>query len=698
MTVDTFRKRCGAFDALRLTTWTQWSNEGTQSFQVVSGAGLGASNGLATSGDSKLAARTWLINSYEKDVQVQADIYLSSLSPVQLFARGANLSTSTPTYYAVSVTRGMEVDLLRVNDGKTTVLATVVSNSYLSNQWVRVNFTVNGNQLTVQVFRTDTAQYLGPDDQWHSTPTIAIAATDSVVTNAGRVGFARAPGVSGQVVMDNFGVSANLSTAVPTPLIDQNFNANLVSGLPSGWSSYTNTRNQQFQVSASASAPTGTATIGVTGSTGLVARAWSNATLPADVQVSASLFLNNLAPAQIFARGQNLATDSPDYYAVSLTRGRRCNCISVIDGATTVLGNVSTDAWVGSQWVQATLSISGTTLSVQVYRTDIGQYLTPTGEWQVAPTWAIQMTDTAILGPGQAGIGRAAGYSGTVTFDSFVVTTTLAPVTGSSLLNNFNSTPVGGVPAGWSSWTQTGVGAFQVAGPTPPNTANGFASNGPSNAAARAWFNTQSFDDVQFSASVYLDGLVPGQLLVRGQNLNSASPSYYAVSITRGLDVQLLRVINGTTTVLATIDSAAYLSNLWVTVGLQVQADTLEVFVSRPDTGQYLTASGGWQTGQTAALSATDDALTSGYIGVNRPASYTGRVLFTNLSLVNLNDASGSSPPPDPPSTTTTTSGGSGTSASSTGVEHYPYIRVAELAYYGTPIGNNEIDLLRSKR
>jgi hypothetical protein len=701
LTVDTFEN-----NATRSAPagWTQWSNEGTTSFLVTNGAGFGSNNALVSNGDSKLAGRAWLTSTYQNNVQIQADIYLNSLAPLQLFARGANLTTTTPTYYAVSVTRGMEVDLLRVDDGKTTVLSTVVSTSYLSNKWVQIGFTVEGNQLTVQVFRADTAQYLGPDDAWHDAPTAAIAMTDSAITNSGRVGLIRAPGASGQVAIDNVEVNTSPPTSAPTTLIDQNFSSNLSAGLPAGWSSYTNTSGQTFQVASSSPALPGSTSIGVTGSTGLVARAWTNAALPADVEVSASLYLNNLAPAQIFARGQDLDTASPDYYAVSLVRGSTVQLISVVNGVTTVLGTATTDAWFGQQWVQATLSVAGSTLSVQIYRMDTGQYLSSNGLWQATPTWAIQQTDTSILGAGLAGIGRAAGSSGSVFFDNFFVLSvpgsSASSSSSASLLNNINSTPIGSLPSDWSSWTRNGIGGFQVAAEPAPSTSNGLASNGGSTAAARAWFNMQTYSDVQLSGSVYVDGLVPAQILVRGSDLNTSTPNYYAVSVTRGLDVELLKVVDGQTTVLGNIGSVAYLSGVWVTVGLQAQANTLEVVIERQDTNQYLTATGTWQSAQAIALTATDADLTSGYVGVNRPASYSGRALFDNISVVNLAATSSGSPPSDPsdstnPGGSTTTTTGGSTSVSS-GVQHYPYIRVAELAYYGTPIGNNEIGLLQN--
>ena len=129
-------------------------------FQVAGSSGFGSNKGLITAVPSNVAARTWDNASLEKDVQVQADVLVNNLGAVQIFARGQNLNQANATYYAVSVGRGMEVDLLRVINGQTTKLATIKSTEWTTNVWARVNLTVQGDQLSVQVFRTDTAQYL----------------------------------------------------------------------------------------------------------------------------------------------------------------------------------------------------------------------------------------------------------------------------------------------------------------------------------------------------------------------------------------------------------------------------------------------------------------------------------------------------------------------------------------------------------
>jgi hypothetical protein len=689
--------------------WGQWNAAPSAAFRVTDGAGFGSANGLVTAGNAAGdAGRVWQSATYEKDVQVQADVYLGSSGPLQLFARGRDLDTMTPTFYAVSVGRGGDVTLERVVRGKVTELAKVDSADWVANSWLRIRLAVRGDHLGVQVFRTDTAQYLTTDGTWQSAPASAIDAHDSAIGSAGRVGLDRPTTTVGRVAVDNFAVSTAAPVATPAALEQQYFSNNLVRGLPAGWGSYTNTTGQSFQVAANSQAPTGSSTVSVTGATGLVARAWYDATLPADVQVSASLYLNSLAPAQIFARGQNLGTDSPDYYAVSITRGATVQLVSVLDGRTTVLGSVTTNAWTGQQWVQVTLSVTGTTLRAQVYRADTGQYLTSDGQWQVAPAWALVRTDSAIRGAGKAGIGRASGASGTVSFDNFVVTTAAAPgggTTGGSGTGQpgqgktqtftFDGNTVGTIPPAWVGWSQGG-GGFQVTAQPSLTSPHGLTSTGASDASARAWYTGQVYGDMLLSGSIYVDGLAPAELFARGQQLNTSHPSYYAVSVTRGLDVSLVVVNSGKSRVLASVGTKSYLSNLWVTATFRVVAGTLQVFVYRQDTKQYLGGDGLWHDSAVAAITKSDGTLTAGYAGVNRPASYKGRVLFDTLSFVDLSENVPTTPPPvDPPGPVVTPpAGGGGTT--SPGQSHYPYVRIAELAYYGTPIGDFELNLLKN--
>ena len=94
--------------------------------------------------------------------------------------------------------------------------------------------------------------------------------------------------------------------------------------------------------------------------------------------------------------------------------------------------------------------------------------------------------------------------------------------------------------------------------------ANGYASTGGSDDGGPRWADTDLPADVDASVSVYADSLIPARIFVRGANLDTTTPTYYAATITRGVNVKLVRVVNGVETALGSIQSNQYLSGQWV--------------------------------------------------------------------------------------------------------------------------------------
>jgi hypothetical protein len=160
----------------------------------------------------------------------------------------------------------------------------------------------------------------------------------------------------------------------------------------------------------------------VSNRSGGVNRAWFNRYEPADIQVSSSLYVDSLMPAELIARGQNLGTTRPTFYAVSVTRGLDVQLVRVVNGQQTVLGDIKSKTWLSGQWLQVSLVTKGNELRAQVFRTDTGQYLNSDGSWGLAPNWALIRTDRAIVNGGYTGVGRAGGTTGTLSFDNFVIT------------------------------------------------------------------------------------------------------------------------------------------------------------------------------------------------------------------------------------------------------------------------------------
>ena len=205
-----------------------------------------------------------------------------------------------------------------------------------------------------------------------------------------------------------------------------------------------------------------------------------------------------------------------------------------------------------------------------------------------------------------------------------------------AVVESFDATPVGALPTGWSQWSSTGANVFAVSSALARSAPNGLAcdnSAGPSNLSARTWFATAQSADIQVSSAVYLNTLIPGQVLARGNNLNSATPTFYAASITRGLQLQLVSVVNGVSTTLGQISSPDYISGKWASVTLYVSGNNVRAQVERLDRFQYLNASDSWQTDPAWALNLTDTSISGGgFVGLGRPSSYTGVLTFDDFS------------------------------------------------------------------
>src|SRR5205823_5962592 len=124
-------------------------------------------------------------------------------------------------------------------------------------------------------------------------------------------------------------------------------------------------------------------------------------------------------------------------------------------------------------------------------------------------------------------------------------------------------------------------------------------------------------------------------LFARGTNVNTAAPTFYALSVARGLEVKLLRIVDGVVTELGSRRSSSYLSNLWVKVTLSVTDDRVRALVYREDTGQYLNSAGQWQDRLARALDVSDATVTGGgFAGVERPALYSGAVTLDDFEVL----------------------------------------------------------------
>lgn len=395
--------------------WAEWSS-GADVFTVASGAGVGGTPGVVSDGTSLAAGRAWRTETVSADTGAAVRVKLDSLVPTLLFARGSNLDTAAPSYVAVSITRGATVQVLDVTAGQTAVKATASSagTSYFSGGWATVSLVPTGSSVAVRVQREDTGEYLTANATWQAGPTDAIT-TQTTLTGGGAVGIGRAARYAGKVSLDDFQVIP----PAPPPVVGvtQNFDTTAAGARPAGWSSWSANGGDFLASAARAqSAPNGFASGGGTTS---AARAWSNLALPADVDASASLYLDGLIPAQLFVRGTNLDTARPTYYAVGVVRGLEARLVKVVDGVETTLGTVKSATWFTSQWLRVRITAEGDRLRVSLFRADTRQWLTPAGTWSSSPDFALERRDAGVTAAGKAGVSRPARYSGTVTFDDF---------------------------------------------------------------------------------------------------------------------------------------------------------------------------------------------------------------------------------------------------------------------------------------
>lgn len=445
--------------------WAQWSNHG--SFNVAANQGQDRSRGLLTEGGSGQKARAWYSTSQPANVQVAASVYLNSLVPVLLFARGTDLSSHAPNYYAVKVERGLGLKLVRVVDGVETTLAQLRSQDYFSNRWLRVTLRVrevtsSGQRrqvLEAVVQRTDTGDYLDTSGRWRKNASTALTATDrsgAAVRTGGQVGFSRNGGFSGTVVVDNVKINAlGADGRTGGTTYEQNFNSTTSGDLPRDWSQWDSEGQFAATQSDALSRQTG---LQANGGRNQEARVWQDTPAPADVEVSAAVHTVSAASGQVLLRGSELTSSSPSYYAARVRRGGEVELLRVRNGSVSVLGRVRASRSSGDAWLQVSLRAVGRTLQVRVQRLDNNQFLTRSGAWQSGEAVAVETTDAAITKGGLVGLARSGEQAGRVTFDNFSVSQAQQSAATSLTLN------LNGFPAGATLTRSTAVSVKPASG------------------------------------------------------------------------------------------------------------------------------------------------------------------------------------------------------------------------------------------
>jgi len=548
-------------------------------------------------------------------------------------------------------------------------------------------------------------------------------------------------GWEGLVPMNESPLPRALSTPLETlehrempaavPWIVEPFQRGPVSGLPSGWSQWSSDGTPDFAVDTTAPGLGDQGRLRGVAPTGIIGRAWLNSGFAADVETSAAVYLSSAEPAQLFIRGRNLNGTNASYYAASVMRGAEVRLTRVLNGTATVLGTVKSEDYISSRWVTLTIRAEGDNLKVFLHRGDRNQYLGRDGVWTRHRTAATEVRDTAIRTAGQVGFARNGQAAGEVVFDSLRVGSSNARQASSYVEERFSRGEAVGLPAGWQQWSNSSEFRPRT------DADETLRMDAGSAVEARAWLNRSIPSDAQLSASLYVDSLIPAGIISRGSNLSTNRETGYQLTVKRGLDVQLSRIVNGTETRLATIRSRDYLSGLWVQASVITSGDSIRVQVYRSDTGQYLKADGTWSLTAVYAMSITDTAIRTGNsVGLVRGSGYAGQLVFDNFLVTTTPDrnaAAGPIPtgadkpttpavpgedlpgpvvpprvpprvppvvpptvPPRVPPVTVPSVPPVTSSALPSVPRNYSHIRVANLAYFGTPLEAYEQDLLRN--
>lgn len=286
--------------------------------------------------------------------------------------------------------------------------------------------------------------------------------------------------------------------------------------------------------------------------------------------------------------------------------------------------------------------------------------------------------------------------------------------TPASIAETFDTAKFPFKPAGWLEWASNGQEYYATTRNAATSGQQALAIYGNINVQSRIWTTTNVGTDVALEAQVRSDTPAPILLFARGAHLSTTNAGYLGLSIA-STGVSIVESINGTTRTVAT-RAFSSIPTTWIKVGANIVGDQISITLQRSDTQQYLNASGGWQTAATIALSASTTIRNQGLVGIGRlPGTYgtayvddfratpifTAPVVPPTVPPAVPPTVPPTVPPIAPPVVPPTVPPTSPPPSSSTDGQKYSHIRLAQLAYESTSVGNfekqlaaNSIDLL----
>jgi len=474
----------------------------------------------------------------------------------------------------------------------------------------------------------------------------------------------------------------------PSAFVGESFDGLTTPALPAEWTTWSNDGQQQYITSKLASV-SGANSLASLGSTTISSRIWHSTTVSGDTGAAFSTRAGTSVRMDVLARGRNLDTAAPSYVAAEFSGSRSVELIEVSSGIAKSLGRVESKVSLTGQWLRISLKPVGEYAGVTVQRLDTGAYLRADGNWQTLEVEAIRVKTSIASGDGSIGIGRRAGGAGMSFVDDFAL---LAPP---GVNETFDTLPAGNLPSNWRTYSNNQPTAFAVGTARTLSPVQALNSSGQSNTQSRAWLANAFAADTAATVAVYADNLIPSGVFVRGSQLDTATPTYYSLTLTRGLNIQLKSVVNGTETVVGSIRSTAYVSNAWIRLTLVAEGSQLKAVVVRADTNQWLKADGTWSSTAVAAMTVTDTRIAGvGQVGVERGRAAAGAVWFDDFSIRAASSINLPAIPSQPPVVVRPAEIGSVPRAE--GVRKYSHIRLAQLAYSGNPAGTFETNLARN--
>lgn len=248
------------------------------------------------------------------------------------------------------------------------------------------------------------------------------------------------------------------------------------------------------------------------------------------------------------------------------------------------------------------------------------------------------------------------------------------------------------LPANWQQWASNGEEYYGLSRTAATSGTNSLAIYGNNNLTSRAWNTTSLSGNLTVWANVRADAIEPVTVFSRGQNLNAPTASYVGVAVGRGGSIALRETRNGTETSIASLTPKEPVTAGWLRLSYSLVGDAANVRVQRSDDGRYLNSAGAWQVGAVdAILASVTVRADNGMIGIGRGKGVYGTVYVDDVAATSIADQIFVPQPvpvpvsPPAPSVVDTLAG-----------QKYSHIRIAQLAYHGTPITDFEKTLLKN--